>query len=67
MPLKSQKYLHKSSKNDAKIWFKQVFWEFWKSSPKISQIFELPKQNIDSQMVLKVARMAANCQSWQHC
>ena len=45
----------------------RVFWQFWKSSPKISQIFRLPKQNIDSQMVLKVAEMATNCQIWQHC
>ena len=45
----------------------RFFSQFFKSSPKSNQMLKSPNQNIDRQMVQKVAQMAPNCQIWQRC
>ena len=66
-PPKGQKYLHQGSKIFVKNQLKQFFWQFFKKSPKRSQILKSPNQNSERQMVQKIAQMAPNRQIWQHC
>ena len=44
----------------------RFYWQFYKSSPKSSQIVKSPKQKIGPQMARKVAQISTNRQIWQH-